>query len=157
MKIAILSDTHGNKTYIDEIINDLKMCDMIIHAGDNFSDSKYIHKQTQVGMMAVKGNCDYDNVESDLLFEVENKKIFLTHGDRYRVKMDINTIEKKAKEVDADIVVFGHTHVPFKLEKDNILYINPGSLSLPRSVDYRSYAVLNINNETTEVELIKFK
>ena len=107
---------------------------------------------TNVGMMAVKGNCDFDNVEDELVFEVEDKNIFLCHGDRYGVKYGLEKIEKKAKDVDADIVVFGHTHTPLCIEKDNILYINPGSVSLPRDVTYRSLVILNINEDDVRVE-----
>ena len=71
MKIGILSDTHMIKECIDKTIPYLKDCDLIIHAGDNFSDSKYIHNMTKVGIMAVKGNCDFDNVEDELIFDIE--------------------------------------------------------------------------------------
>lgn len=155
MKIGVLSDTHMMKRYMDKTIPYLKECDLIIHAGDNFSDSKYIHNMTGVGVMAVKGNCDFDNVEEELVFEVEDKTIFLCHGDRYGVKYGIDTIEEKAKVYGADIVIFGHTHIPLKIEKDNILYINPGSTSLPRQVTYRSFVIMNIENNKVSVEEIK--
>ena len=71
MKIGILSDTHMIKECIDKTIPYLKDCDLIIHAGDNFSDSKYIHNMTKVGIMAVKGNCNFDNVEDELIFDIE--------------------------------------------------------------------------------------
>lgn len=155
MKIGVLSDTHMMKRYMDKTIPYLKECDLIIHAGDNFSDSKYIHNMTNVGIMAVKGNCDFDNVEEELVFEVEDKTIFLCHGDKYGVKYGIDMIEDKAKEYGADIVIFGHTHIPLKIEKDKILYINPGSTSLPRQVTYRSFIIMNIENNEVSVDEIK--
>ncbi|WP_286316993.1 metallophosphoesterase [Romboutsia ilealis] len=144
MKIGILSDTHMIKECIDKAIPYLKNCGLIIHAGDNFSDSKYIHNITKVGVMAVKGNCDFDNVEDELIFDIEDKVIFLCHGDKYNVKYGLNEIEIKAKSINADIVIFGHTHIPLKFEKDNILYLNPGSISLPREVDYKSFFIMNL-------------
>lgn len=42
MKIGVVSDTHRMHTFIDKIIPQLKECDLIIHAGDNVIDSKYI-------------------------------------------------------------------------------------------------------------------
>ncbi len=72
--------------------------------------------------------------------------MFLCHGDSYRVKYGLDMLEKKAKEVRADIVIFGHTHVPLNIKKDNILYINPGSLSLPRDLSRRGFIIININN-----------
>ena len=156
MKIGIISDTHGNKQCMDEAISYLMDCDLIIHAGDNFSDSKYIHSVTKIGMMAVKGNCDFDNVEDELIFDIEDKNIFLCHGDKYSVKYGLEQLEEKAKEVEANIVIFGHTHTPLCIEKDNILYINPGSVSIPRNVNYKSMAILYIDNDNISVEEIKF-
>ena len=156
MKIGIISDTHGNKQCMDEAISYLMDCDLIIHAGDNFSDSKYIHSTTKIGMMAVKGNCDFDNVEDELIFDIEDKNIFLCHGDKYGVKYGLEQLEEKAKEVEANIVIFGHTHTPLCIEKDNILYINPGSVSIPRNVNYKSMAILYIDNDNISVEEIRF-
>ena len=155
MKIGILSDTHSIKECIDKTIPYLKECDLIIHAGDNFSDSKYIHSMTKVGIMAVKGNCDFDNVEDELLFDIEDKVVFLCHGDKYNVKYGTETIELKAKSVEADIVIFGHTHTPLNLKKDGIIYLNPGSTSLPRTVNYRSMYIMNLENDNIEIEEIK--
>lgn len=155
MKIGILSDTHMIKECIDKAIPYLKNCSLIIHAGDNFSDSKYIHNITKVGVMAVKGNCDFDNVEDELIFDIEDKVIFLCHGDKYNVKYGLNEIEIKAKSINADIVIFGHTHIPLKFEKDNILYLNPGSISLPREVDYKSFFIMNLENDNIKIEQIR--
>lgn len=155
MKIGVVSDTHMMKKFIDKTIPYLKKCDLIIHAGDNFSDSKYIYAETKVPIMAVRGNCDFDNVEEELVFDVEDKTVFLCHGDRYAVKYGIEMLESRAKDMNANIVVFGHTHVPLYIEKDEIVYINPGSVSLPREVDYRSFAILNIENGNINIEKIK--
>ncbi|MEG1310727.1 MAG: metallophosphoesterase [Romboutsia sp.] len=155
MKVGILSDTHGVKKFIDKTIQYLKKCDLIVHAGDNFSDTKYIYKETNVPIMAVKGNCDFDNVEDELVFDIEDKTVFLSHGDRYAVKQGINLLESKAKSINADIVVFGHTHVPLCIEKDDILYINPGSVSIPREVNYKSFSIINIENGNINIEKIK--
>lgn len=155
MKIGVVSDTHMMKKFIDKSIPYLKECDLIIHAGDNFSDSKYIHNETNVGIMAVRGNCDFDNVEDELIFEVEDKTIFLCHGDKYGVKYGIDEIEQKAKSVNADVVIFGHTHIPLNIEKNSILYLNPGSLSLPRRVTYKSFIIIDIKQGQINVEEIR--
>ncbi len=72
---------------------------------------------TKVRVMAVKGNCDFDNVEDELIFMIEDKVIFLCHGDKYNVKYGLDEIEAKAKSIDADIVIFGHTHTPLNFKK----------------------------------------
>lgn len=155
MKIGVLSDTHMMTKYIDKAIPYLNECDLIIHAGDNFRDSKYIHQMTKVDMIAVKGNCDFENVEDEILFEVENKNILVCHGDKYDVKYGIDQLQKRAVELKADIVIFGHTHVPLCLNKNGINYINPGSISLPREVIYRSFIILTIENNNVNIEQIK--
>lgn len=155
MKIGVVSDTHRMNRFIDKTIPYLKECDLIVHAGDNFVDSKYIHKITNVGVMAVRGNCDFENVEDELEFEVENKKFFICHGDRYGVKYGLYDLGKKAESINADIVIFGHTHTPVVIEKNNIIYINPGSTSLPRDVNYRSFVILEISDDNVSVEEIR--
>lgn len=155
MKIGIISDTHRMKQYMDKTIPYLKECDLIIHAGDNFIDTKYIYEMTNVGIMAVRGNCDFDNVEDEILFEVEDRNIFLCHGDKYEVKYGLEMLESKAKSINADIVVFGHTHNPIYIEKDSILYINPGSVSIPRNVKYRSFVILEIKDKNIKFNEIK--
>ncbi|MGL6108136.1 metallophosphoesterase [Romboutsia sp.] len=156
MKIGVISDTHGIKVHIDKAIPHLKNCDLIIHAGDNFSDSKYVYNETKVNIIAVKGNCDFErDVEDELIFEAEDKSIFLCHGDKYGVKYGIEEIEIKAKSINADIVIFGHTHVPLSIEKDGILYINPGSVSFPRRVSYKSIVMMSIEDGNINIEEIK--
>lgn len=155
MKIGVVSDTHRMNRFIDKTIPYLRECDLIIHAGDNVIDSKYIHKITKVGIMAVRGNCDFENIESELFFEVEDKNIFVCHGDSYGVKYGMGELEIKAKEVSADIVIFGHTHTPYVKERDGILYINPGSVSLPRGVDYRSFIIMDIIEDDIQIKEVK--
>lgn len=155
MKIGVISDTHRMNRFIDKAIPYLKECDLIIHAGDNFIDSKYIHKMTGVSMMAVRGNCDFENTEDELEFEIENKNIFVCHGDKYGVKYGLEQLHEKAKNICADIVIFGHTHTPAVKEKNNILYINPGSISLPRGVNYRSFVILEISSDNVSIDEIR--
>ncbi|OJT91848.1 YfcE family phosphodiesterase, partial [Clostridioides difficile] len=64
-------------------------------------------------------------------------------------------LEKKATEVDADIVIFGHTHTPFREIKDGVLYINPGSTSLPRGVSYKSFVIMDIEEDDIKIEEIR--
>lgn len=155
MKVGVVSDTHRMKKSIDKAIEYLKDCDLILHAGDNFVDSKYINQVTGIDIIAVKGNCDYENVEEELTIEIENKTIFLCHGHKYNVKHGVNLLKKKAKDIGADIVVFGHTHIPYKDEEDSILFINPGSTSIPRHVNYKSIVIMGINGDKLDVKDVK--
>ncbi|GAA0221921.1 metallophosphoesterase [Metaclostridioides mangenotii] len=155
MKVGIVSDTHRIKNTIDKAIEYLKDCSLILHAGDNFVDSKYINQATGIDIIAVKGNCDYENVEEELIFNIEDKKVFLCHGHKYNVKSGVESLKKKAKELDIDIVVFGHTHTPYRDQEDGILFLNPGSASIPRQVSYPSIVIMGINGEKVDVKEVR--
>ena len=154
MKIGIVSDTHKSENYINKAVPYLKECDLIIHAGDNFSDSKYIHQMTNRDIISVKGNCDFENVEDEIVFEIENKTILLCHGHKYNVNCGIDELKRKAKSVAADIVIFGHTHIPFIKEEDKILYLNPGSLSRPRGMSSKQFIMMDILDEIINLKEI---
>ena len=58
------------------------------------------------------------------------------------------------KENNADIVMFGHIHVPVVEKSDGVTIVNPGSISLPRNADGRpTYIVMNAE-EGKEPEFI---
>ena len=78
---------------------------------------------------------------------------FINENIQYNKNVIIDTMIRYAK--DADIVIFGHTHVPLSYKKDNIIYINPGSLSLPRKVDYKSFCIMDIENDDIKVNHIR--
>lgn len=71
----------------------------------------------------------------------------MTHGHNYYVSLDLKVIEQEAVARGMDIVMFGHTHRPVIIVKDNITLINPGSISYPRQADgIPTYIILEIND-----------
>lgn len=122
----ILSDTHGNIADLNKLKGIMSECDYIIHLGDYQSDMRTFSLEFADKIYSVKGNCDGGGI--DLILEVENKRILMTHGDRYGVKSGLYKLTLKAKEVKADIVLFGHTHTPFNQEIDGITFINSGTM-----------------------------
>jgi len=78
---------------------------------------------------------DYDTKDTEI-FELNGKKIFLTHGHLYGVKSTMKEIEAKAEEIEADICIFGHTHREYMNEKNDIIYLNPGALQDKKYVIY---------------------
>ncbi len=75
------------------------------------------------------------------------KKIFLTHGDLYGVKYGTERLGYAAEERGADIVLFGHTHIPHEeyisAQKPYYLF-NPGSISSPSY----SYGIITLTEST---------
>ena len=118
MKILILSDSHS------KTINDInfKNYDFIFHLGD-YGYSKEI-LDSNSNCLYVAGNCDFIG-QKDIIKDVNNIRFFLTHGDKYNVKYQYNSLIYKALSLDANICLFGHTHHADYFLRDNIIFINP--------------------------------
>jgi hypothetical protein len=147
MKILVVSDTHGAtdklKALLDKVSGQISA---VIHAGDYETDTEEIKRlYPSLPVYGVCGNCDTGRVEPPTrLVELAGKRIFITHGHRYEVNFSLMRLAYTAMENNADIAVFGHTHIPV-LTKDGDLYIvNPGSLSRPRGRSKAGYAVIDI-------------
>lgn len=136
MRIIVLSDTHG---YINNVVDKMMTMDkpdLIIHLGDNARDGEKISQELGIESIVVKGNCDLDSIyNEDELIEIKGKKIFLTHGHKYDVNGGLNRIYYKGLEIGADIILFGHTHIPINIKEDNLIIMNPGSPTNPRKAD----------------------
>ncbi|HHW48956.1 MAG TPA: metallophosphoesterase [Clostridiaceae bacterium] len=149
MKILVISDTHGDIKKAEEVIKKNKDIDLIIHLGDYFRDAQKLSKMfPDIPIEYIYGNSDFliDNVPAEKVLEYYGKKILLTHGHRYSVKWDYSKLEKKAEELHLDMLLFGHTHVADMMEKQGCYFINPGSISDPRSDSSESYAIIEIKD-----------
>lgn len=133
MLIAVISDTHRMGKYIELGRKYIKDADVLIHLGDNSEDVKELAKDFKGDVYGVRGNCDFSTTyPTEQLLNIMGKKIFLTHGHIYGVKNNLSNIYYRAKELNADIVLFGHTHENILKEEDGIVFMNPGSISLPK-------------------------
>ncbi len=143
MKMLIVSDNHG----WDSILLELKRryegkVDVLIHCGDSELDAE---NPAVEGFAMVRGNCDLeDKYPNDLLESAEDCRVFITHGHRYNVKMALTNLAMKAKEMGADFVFFGHSHTAGVEMVDGVLYLNPGSISLPRGRSEKTYAIVEV-------------
>lgn len=155
MKIAVVSDTHLNTSMLDKILKETKDADIIFHLGDNVKDALYLEKNFNGDVYYVKGNCDIAvSADTDKVIEIEGKKFFLTHGHNYRVNYDLNNLYYKAKELNVDVAVYGHTHVKLIENYGDLYILNPGSSSLPRDGS-KSMGFIEIDNGEIEITLKK--
>ncbi|WP_238919051.1 metallophosphoesterase [Clostridium sp. YIM B02555] len=133
MLIGVVSDTHRMLKYVNLAKEITKNADILIHLGDNIEDVEVLERGFNGKVYAVAGNCDYSSkYPKEGVIEVYGKKIFFTHGDLYGVKRTINNIYYKGKELGVDIVLFGHTHEQMIEKDEELILMNPGSISLPR-------------------------
>ena len=144
-RVLIVSDSHGS-TEVLEGIEKLhgNEVDLMIHCGDSeLSESD----PAIVNFNSVKGNCDFYGIfPDDETHVINGVKIFVTHGHLYSVKSTLVNLYYKAKELQADIVCFGHSHLLGAEMVDDVLFINPGSIRLPRGRAEKSYVILELEN-----------
>ncbi len=145
MKIAVLSDSHYETSFINDIKKYLEDIDIILHCGDGAPDTKALANVFRGEIYAVKGNCDMSKeYPLERMVEVMGIKIFMAHGHMYNVKNEYNTIFYKGKEVGADIVLFGHSHKALIKEYDGLVIMNPGSINLPYGRAKRTFGIIEI-------------
>lgn len=151
MKILVLSDTHGKTEIFPRIKEQVNDIDLVIHLGDNTKDVQQLKEEFLTDVYNVKGNCDYmdDITPEEKVINIYGKKIFLTHGHNYGVYESLNNIYYRAKELDVDIVLFGHSHIPISVNHEDILLFNPGSTALPRGGSKRSFGIIEIESNVT--------
>lgn len=152
MKIIFFSDIHGITTNLEklkEIISSGNF-DKIIVLGDLF-DYSFQEESIRIAqflstyrnkLLIMRGNCDslfhiekssLEFTEDISLLTVDGIDFYLTHGNRYRYSHnDIFT---------NGVMIYGHEHIPYIKREQDMIYINTGSLSLPRNEIGPTYAI----------------
>jgi putative phosphoesterase len=158
LAIGVLSDSHGNLYNAEEAVKAIEGMELLLHAGDFVYDAYHLEEKFGCRMLCVAGNCDlYSSEPKEKILEIHDAKILLTHGHLYEVKYGYDAILKRAKQVSAKVVVFGHTHMTENITIDNVLLLNPGSIAFPRSGESGTYAILNIEEGDAEAQIYKIK
>ncbi len=161
MRIMIASDIHGSAYYCNKMLAafEKENCDKLMLLGDllyhgprNDLPKDYAPKSV-IGMLnavkdkilCVRGNCDTEVDQMVLEFPIMaeyclicigSKTIFATHGHKFN--------ESNLPPLGyGDILLNGHTHVSVCREHDSYIYINPGSVSIPKENTPNGYAVLD--------------
>ena len=161
MKIIVISDIHGSLFYMNKIkeIIDKSNVDKIVLLGDlyyhgprNPLTQEYNPQQVanilnsyKDKILCVRGNCDaqVDEMISEFKFndnvklDINGKRFFFTHGHKYNIDNLPDNI---------DVIVYGHYHTGFIKQKDNVICVNSGSISLPKDNTKNSYLIIDDNN-----------
>lgn len=160
MKFLIASDIHGSAFYCDLLLKAIEKenADRIILLGDilyhgprndlprDYAPKKVIEMLNPIKekLLCVRGNCDTEVDQMVLSFPVladyavipvGDKLIYATHGHNYNP-------EKLPPLAKGDILLNGHTHIPKCTEYENFVYMNPGSVSIPKEDSCHSYMTL---------------
>lgn len=165
----ILSDTHGAFDLAEEIISRFTPdISGVIFAGDSGTDIQSMFRKVCGNngvenfpdlFIAVQGNGDEPRYtlkqvdeEKPVIMELPLVKktrlcgtnFLITHGHKYHVSYGIENLLEVLKNTASRIGIFGHTHRQYYQEKDGIILINPGSISLPRGGEEPGFAIIEI-------------
>ncbi|MCT4620592.1 MAG: metallophosphoesterase [Marinisporobacter sp.] len=155
MRIVVMSDTHGKIHLAEHIIAKMDKIDLMIHLGDYYPDALAISENTDIKVVSVKGNCDRGEIEDEKVLDLGEHKLFLTHGHQYGVKSSLSRIYYKGLEEGCNIVLFGHTHMPVKVKHEDVLIMNPGSLTSPRGGSKASYGIIELDGKNVKSHIIE--
>ena len=158
MKLLIASDIHGDSSAAQALLDAyfeqgaerlILLGDILYHGPRNDLPGAYAPKKViellnsaKKPLLCVRGNCDTEVDQMVLSFPIladyaylslDGLRIFATHGHKFNT----DSLPPLAK---GDILLHGHTHVPVAIEfGEENLYINPGSLSIPKENSPKSY------------------
>lgn len=160
MRYMFASDLHGSAVACRKMLDAYEkegaqklvlLGDLLYHGPRNDLPDSYAPKQVlamlnehREDILAIRGNCDTEVDQMVLTFPIladyaiilaEEHTFYLSHGHIYQ---EGHLPPMK----DGDIFVYGHTHVLRAERKDGRIYLNPGSVSLPKEGNIPTYAIL---------------
>ncbi|MCM1244248.1 MAG: metallophosphoesterase [Roseburia sp.] len=153
-KYLVFSDSHGRDEKMLEVIKKYKEIDGLFFLGDSENSGDRLRNAVQGPVYMVRGNCDWSLDAPDFqVIKLHGHTVAMTHGHRQHVNIELDILKYWAQEKQADIVMYGHTHVPFLEQSSQMTVLNPGSISRPRQEGHRAtYALLDFM-ENGEVEI----
>ena len=159
MKCMIASDIHGSGHFCEKLLDryHIEKPDRLILLGDilyhgprnrlpdRYDPPKVIELLNGMGgeLLCVRGNCDTEVDQMVLQFPIlaeyailfdRGHMMFLTHGHRFG-EQNPPLLHK------GDVLLCGHTHVPKCAAYESFVYLNPGSVSIPKAGSCHSYMV----------------
>lgn len=161
IKLFIASDIHGSEHFCRIMAEKYKeegadrlvlLGDILYHSPRNDLPHGYnpkgvieILNSLKNEILCVKGNCDayvdsmvlkFSVTAEMLMLFLDGKTVFATHGHIYNP-------QNMPPHKPGDILLGGHTHIPANEVIGDMLYINPGSVSIPKGESTNSYMIFD--------------
>jgi putative phosphoesterase len=161
MKIGVIADTHISDRrgeLPDKVLLAFKEVDLVIHAGD-LVDLRVLDllRRLSKEVKAVYGNMDPGGVREKLpvkqVISIGKHRVGVMHGYG-NPRMLVDVLAREFKSDNVDLIIFGHSHEPLNLKKDDCLYFNPGSPTDKVFAPYNSFGIIEINDKI-EARIIK--
>ncbi|GEK58517.1 YfcE family phosphodiesterase [Marinococcus halophilus] len=162
MRVLVIADTHmpkKAKEWPGQLYPEFNAADYIIHAGDWQSPEVWEELKQYAPVAGVYGNVDGEDIKALMSDRVEivleGWRIGIVHGHGEK-----GTTEKRAGEAFApgqkDIIIFGHSHIPYLRYAGKTLMFNPGSPTDKRKAAMFSYGLLDLSPGHVEARHIFF-
>lgn len=135
MKLIVFSDSHGHSGPMRRAAELHPDADLFLHLGDGSRDFERLCDDLALPNKAVRGNCDMGafDLPTTRVLDLSGCRILLTHGHEYGVKYTLTDLIRSGRKQGADLILFGHTHIPlcsYHAEEGGggIHLLNPGSI-----------------------------
>ncbi len=148
MKILVFSDAHGQIRGMEQAIRTHERdTDAILYLGDGTAAAEALFLQfPHIMHMAVLGNNDFGCAGVwDCVLDLQGMRTLCTHGHKYGIKSGMGRLYQAAVEKEADLVLFGHTHMCADFTMEGIRFFNPGSVGIGRQ---RTYGVIYLDGRS---------
>ena len=161
MRFLIASDLHGSAYYTRLLLERFReekadrlllLGDLLYHGPRNALPREYdpasvaamLNEYKDV-ILAVKGNCDsaVDQMVLDFPIEAVYMPVFSDGASLYLTHGDIFSPENPMPMPAGSAYLFGHIHVPVSERRNGILFLNPGSVAIPKGDSVNSYMVFD--------------
>lgn len=149
MRVVVLADTHvrdtGSTRLGDRAWEEVRRGDLVLHAGDVVEPGLLAELRAAAPVHAVLGNNDdalARVLPETVVLDVEGVRVAMVHDSGARAGRE-GRLHRRFP--DADVVVFGHSHIPWNGPGlDGQLLFNPGSATQRRSQPHRTLGVLDL-------------
>jgi hypothetical protein len=130
--------------------------DAVIHLGDHIGDAKELQRMMPaLTFYMAAGNCDPQPPgEDEMLRTIENVRILITHGHKYRVKSGLMPLLGRAEELGADLALFGHTHGALIKQERGVVLMNPGQTERHNERQRASYGIVTAADGNFSCEIV---
>jgi putative phosphoesterase len=149
VRVVVLSDTHSPRRWKGcppAVAGHLETADVILHAGDVCTPDVLDLLASFAPVHAVMGNNDVPEVAAwgapvTLQVELVGVQVAMVHDSGQR---DGRTARMRRRFPSADLVVFGHSHIPLDVTGDGVRIFNPGSPTDRRRQPYGTLGLLDL-------------